>query len=76
MASLALKFVPKIKNGSLGQLSSFGVRYFQTGSKQISQPFPHDPNYCKAEEAVKCIKSGDTVFVQGELLELKICWFK
>ncbi|XP_073969400.1 succinyl-CoA:acetate/propanoyl-CoA:succinate CoA transferase [Rhodnius prolixus] len=34
-------------------------------SKEISQPLNREPCWVTAEEAVKCIKSGDSVFLSG-----------
>lgn len=51
---------------NLGRISSIlSRRSYFTYSNQISQPLDRTPPYLEAREAVSCIKSGDTVFVQG-----------
>lgn len=44
--------------------TSAAKNYF-TYSKEPSQPVDNVPKFVSSEEAVKCIKSGDTVFVSG-----------
>lgn len=52
---------------NIGQCSSSTdlKRTFYTYSPEPSQPINRDPTFCSIEDAVKCVKSGDTVFVQG-----------
>ncbi|XP_049859459.1 4-hydroxybutyrate coenzyme A transferase [Schistocerca gregaria] len=45
--------------------SRINPRSFYTYSPEPSQPLQRDPKWCSPEEAVQCIKSCDTVFVQG-----------
>ncbi|XP_075238443.1 succinyl-CoA:acetate/propanoyl-CoA:succinate CoA transferase [Lycorma delicatula] len=40
-------------------------RSYFTYSKEIAQPIQREPCWVSAEEAVSCIKSGDTVFIGG-----------
>uniref|UniRef100_A0A069DUF7 Putative acetyl-coa hydrolase n=1 Tax=Panstrongylus megistus TaxID=65343 RepID=A0A069DUF7_9HEMI len=40
-------------------------RNYFSYSKEISQPLNRDPCWVSAEQAVQCIKSGDTVFLSG-----------
>jgi len=40
-------------------------RSFYTYSPEPAQPLKRDPKWVSAKEAVQCIKSGDTVFIQG-----------
>uniref|UniRef100_A0A1B6MKB3 Uncharacterized protein n=1 Tax=Graphocephala atropunctata TaxID=36148 RepID=A0A1B6MKB3_9HEMI len=40
-------------------------RTYFTYSPEIAQPLQREPKWTTAEEAVKCIKSGDTVFLSG-----------
>lgn len=61
MTSLALRFAPRFASATATTSSK---TYF-TYSNQISQPMDRKPKYTTAEEAVKCIKSGNTVFASG-----------
>lgn len=54
-----------LRLSALRASSVLANRTYFTYSQSISQPLPRDPAYVEAREAVKCIKSGDTVFVQG-----------
>ncbi|XP_026272535.1 4-hydroxybutyrate coenzyme A transferase [Frankliniella occidentalis] len=68
------KFSARIGASFLSNLTNVSTRsvaapttaknYF-TYSKEPSQPVDNVPKYVSAEDAVKCIKSGDTVFVSG-----------
>lgn len=40
-------------------------RSYYTYSPEPAQPLKRDPKWVSAKEAVQCIKSGDTVFIQG-----------
>ncbi|XP_023701695.1 4-hydroxybutyrate coenzyme A transferase [Cryptotermes secundus] len=40
-------------------------RTYYTYSPEPAQPLKRDPKWVSAKEAVQCIKSGDTVFIQG-----------
>lgn len=62
MSSLALRFAPRF---AVASSSSQKVNTYFTYSNQISQPMDRKPTYTTAEEAVKCIKSGNTVFASG-----------
>lgn len=55
----------QLRSSVLKVNSILANRTFFTYSKCISQPLERDPAYVEAREAVKCIKSGDTVFAQG-----------
>lgn len=61
MTSLALRFAPRFASATA---TSSSKTYF-TYSNQISQPMDRKPKHTTAEEAVKCIKSGSTVFASG-----------
>lgn len=65
MSLMALRFVPRLGKSAAVVASSQKANTFYTYSNQISQPLERKPTYTNAEEAVKVVKSGDTVFVQG-----------
>ncbi|CAO1438142.1 unnamed protein product [Diamesa serratosioi] len=58
--ALQIKAISRMSSSFLARKNT----YF-TYSNQISQPLQRTPPYVEAREAVSCIKSGDTVFVQG-----------
>lgn len=65
MSLMALRFVPRLGKSAAVVASSQKANTFYTYSNQISQPLERKPTYTNAEESVKVVKSGDTVFVQG-----------
>lgn len=59
--------VSGLLSSNLGAVSSplNESKNFFTYSLEPSQPLPREPKWCTPEEAVQCIKSGDTVFLSG-----------
>lgn len=62
MSSLALRFAPRFGKSTAAAVASSSSQQkfntYYTYSNQISQPLERKPTYTTAEEAVKCIKSG------------------
>lgn len=66
MTSLALRFAPRFGKSTAGAVaSSLQQNSYYTYSNSISQPLDRKPTYTTAEEAVKVIQSGHTVFCSG-----------
>ncbi|KAI5715239.1 hypothetical protein M8J77_012814 [Diaphorina citri] len=60
--------VSGLLSSNLGAVSSplnESTKNYFTYSLEPSQPLPREPKWCTPEEAVQCIKSGDTVFLSG-----------
>uniref|UniRef100_A0A8D8ZPU9 4-hydroxybutyrate coenzyme A transferase n=1 Tax=Cacopsylla melanoneura TaxID=428564 RepID=A0A8D8ZPU9_9HEMI len=60
--------VSGLLSSNLGVVSSpmnESAKTYFTYSLEPSQPLPREPKWCTPEEAVQCIKSGDTVFLSG-----------
>jgi len=68
---LSLRFSKVLNKTSWGASTISSTKYnnkprtYFTYSPEIAQPIQREPKWTTAEEAVKCIKSGDTVFLSG-----------
>lgn len=67
MTSLALRFAPRFGKSTAAAVANSLQQQnsYYTYSNSISQPLDRKPTYTTAEEAVKVIQSGHTVFCSG-----------
>lgn len=67
MTSLALRFAPRFGKSTAAAVANSMQQQnsYYTYSNSISQPLDRKPTYTTAEEAVKVIQSGHTVFCSG-----------
>ncbi|XP_065225917.1 4-hydroxybutyrate coenzyme A transferase [Planococcus citri] len=62
---LASRFGKLLLPSNKYNVEKSAVNFYFTYSPEPAQPLPRDPKWTSAEEAVSCIKSGDTVFLGG-----------
>ncbi|KAK7869590.1 hypothetical protein R5R35_003381 [Gryllus longicercus] len=66
VSSVSSKFSGTICRGAAAVTSKANTRRsYYSYSNEPAQPLNREPKWCSFEEAVKCIQSGNTVFVQG-----------
>lgn len=66
VSSVSSKFSGTICRGAAAVTSKANTRRtFYSYSNEPAQPLNREPKWCDFAEAVKCIQSGQTVFIQG-----------